>query len=141
MIGWKVQFFDNPHTPRFQRGALECSARASRRRRDVHPISLAARQVLEEIEVPERAPKLAVGDCGEPDLLLSPDCGFDFLVFYRLELSRRYLTAAVLLPRLLQGSRPQEAPDLIGAERRFGPLHCFLRNVPARMLAIAEAGL
>ena len=127
--GRKIQFFYNSHAPRFQRGALERGTRARRRRCDVHPISFAARQMLEEIEVPECAPKLAVGDCGEPDLLLSPDRSFDFLVLHRLELGRRYLTSALLFSRLLQGRRPQQAPDLIGAERRFGSLLRFLQKV------------
>jgi hypothetical protein len=58
-----------------------------------------------------------------------PDCGFDFLVLHRLELNRRYLTAALLFPRLLQDGWSQQAADLIGAEGRFGSLHRFLQKV------------
>jgi hypothetical protein len=89
--------------------------------------SLDAGQPLQEIEVPHGAAVFAVGHGFEPDLLLPPDSFDDRLVLDLAQRRRVDLAAGAALARLLQLRRTQQAADMVGAERRRGPLHGSLR--------------
>ncbi len=84
-----------------------------------------ALQAPEEIEMPPGAAELAVGGELEADLFLLLDDLLDRAVFDRLQRGIVDLALGVLLARLLQRRRAQQAADVIGAERRLGALgHC-----------------
>src|SRR5262249_16017652 len=72
----------------------------------------------EEIEVPPRAPEVAVARKLQSDLLLLLDHVPDLAVLDLLELGVRDLALLAPGARLLEGGGTQEAADLIGAERR-----------------------
>jgi len=76
-----------------------------------------------EIAVPGLAVVFAVGDELEPELLLQPhhvaDCG----VLDTLELGIRNLFFLRLFARVDERGGPDEAADVIGAERRLGAFH------------------
>ena len=80
-------------------------------------------EVLEEIEVPEGAAELAVGDRLQADLLLPLDESADLPVLHLLERAVRDFAAAMFLARVLEKLRAQEAADHVGAERRLCALH------------------
>ena len=50
---------------------------------------------------------------------------FDLAVFDRFERGGGDLALGVTLARLFQRGGPQQAADMIGAERRFGSLHRY----------------
>ena len=83
-----------------------------------HFARLHAAQLLEEIDVEVRAPKFAVGDGRKADVLLHLHDLGDRAVLDGAELRRRDLAARLLLARLEQILRAQEAADVIGAKRR-----------------------
>src|SRR5882724_905593 len=64
-------------------------------------IGLDAVELAEEVVVPERAAKLAVGNGFEPDLLLARDDLCDLAILDRRELIGADLAALALRPRLL----------------------------------------
>jgi hypothetical protein len=78
---------------------------------------------LVEIELPPRAPQLAVGRELQPDLFLLLDDLLDLAVLDLPELSGGDLALLALRARLLERRRSQQAADMIGAEWRFGSLH------------------
>ena len=86
-------------------------------------IGLDAVELAEEIVVPERAAKFAVGDGFEADLLLLLDDLLDLAVLDGLEFCRRDLAALAPGARLLERRRAQQAADVIGAEGRRGAEH------------------
>jgi hypothetical protein len=86
-------------------------------------IELDAVESLEEIELPPRAARLAVGGGLEPNLLLLSDRLLDLAVLDRAQRAGGELAALVLRPRLLERRRPQQAADVVGAEWRRLPLH------------------
>ena len=70
--------------------------------------------------MPEVAPVLAVGDDGQPDRLLLRHGALDQPVLDRAELAGRQGAGAGLGTRPVQLGRPQEAADVLGAERGPG---------------------
>src|SRR4029453_550247 len=66
------------------------------------------------------APKLAVGDDVEPDLLLQRDHAADGIVLDRAQLVAAELALCVLRSRVQKPRRPHQAADMLGAERRVG---------------------
>src|SRR5208282_1668138 len=80
-------------------------------------------EMPEEIEMPPGAAKLAVGGELQPDFLLLFDRVADLAVFGRAQRGIGNFVALVLGARLLQRGGPQQAADVIGAERRLGSLH------------------
>src|SRR5262245_50837056 len=89
----------------------------------LHHVAFGAVEAPQEVEVPPGAAELAVGDRLEPDLLLLLDHALDLAILDRLERGRIYPALGVLLARLLQRCRTQQAADMVGAERRLGTLH------------------
>src|SRR5262249_41679737 len=77
----------------------------------------------EKVEMPPGAAQLAVGRQLKPEFLLLLDDLFDLAVLDRFELGRRDGALLALGARLLERRGAQEAADVIGTERRFGPLH------------------
>ena len=77
----------------------------------------------EKIEVPPGPAEFTVRCELKPELLLLFDHLFDLAVLDRLEIRLRDRALFALGPRVFQRRRTQEAADMIGAERRFGPLH------------------
>src|SRR5262245_8857787 len=135
---WKIQLADHAHHPWLEPRALEGRASLSGGLIWLHPVAFATAQVLEKVEMPERAPELAVGNCLKADLFLFSDCLLDFLILDRLELRQGDLALLALPARRLQRGGPQQAADLIGSERRFLSLHRFLSHLMcADMLATA----
>ena len=96
----------------------------------------------EEIEVPPRAAKLAIGGKLKADLFLLLDDLLDLAVFNLFELSRRNRALLALRARLLDRRGAQNAADMVGAEWRLGSLrHGFLREAPAGRAAGHLPGL
>src|SRR5215218_407554 len=77
----------------------------------------------EEIEVPPRAPELAVRRELQADILLLFDYVLDLAVLDGFELFSRDLALFARRPRLLQSRRTQKAADVIGAKGRGGSGH------------------
>ena len=99
-------------------------------------IGFDAVDLAEEIVVPERTAKLAVGHGAKARRLLLADDRLDLAVLDGLKLFGGDLAALALAARLLESGRTQEASDMIGAKRRLGAWHggsCILsRDVIAR---------
>src|SRR6476646_2357359 len=89
-------------------------------------IGFDAVELAEEIVVPKGAAKLAVSHGTKPRFLLLADDGLDLAVFDRLEFFGGDLAALALGARLLEDGGTQEAPDMIGANRRLGAWHMVL---------------
>src|ERR1700692_2722164 len=89
----------------------------------LHDGLLDAVEAPEKIEMPPGAAEFAVGDRLQAGRLLLPDDVLDLAVFHRFQLIRRELALGAALARLFQCRGPQQAADMIGAERRFGSLH------------------
>src|SRR5580704_3328116 len=89
----------------------------------LHDGLLDAVEAPEEIQMPPRAAEFAVGDRLQAGVFLLPDDVLDLTVFHRLQLVRRDLALGAALARFFQRRGPQQAADMIGAERRFGSLH------------------
>ena len=70
--------------------------------------------------MPEVAPVLAVGDDVQADRLLLRHRALDQPVLDRAEVAGRQGAGAGLSARPVQLGRPQEAADVLGAERRPG---------------------
>ena len=85
----------------------------------IHHVLLDAVEAPEEIEMPPGAAEFAVGDRLQADFFLAFDDALDLAVFDRLERGGVDLALGALLARLLQRGRPQQAADMIGAERRL----------------------
>jgi hypothetical protein len=77
-------------------------------------------EALEEIEVPEGAAELAVGDRLEPKLLLQLDRVADRLVLDPAQLLGGDGPGFPLVARVEQFLGAQQAADMVGAERRRG---------------------
>src|SRR5215472_10575946 len=76
-------------------------------------------ELLEEIEVPEGAAELAVGRALEAHVLLQLHDLSDALVLDLAERCRVDLATLLLLARVQQAPRTEQAPDMIGSERRL----------------------
>ena len=83
-------------------------------------VGLDAAELLEEVEVEIGAPELAVGDGLQADVGLEAHDLVDRAVLDLAQLRGRDLAAGLLLTRLQQVSRTEEAADVVGAERRRG---------------------
>ena len=77
---------------------------------------------VDEVHVPGGAAELAVGDRLQPGLLLHADDVPDRLVLGLREALVVEPAGGVRLARLEQLGRPQQAADVVGAERRTGSL-------------------
>ena len=86
-------------------------------------MALDAVEAPQEVEMPPRTAEFAVGDRLQADRLLFVDDGLDLAVLDRLQRGGIDLALGAGLARGLQRRRPQQAADLIGAERRLGALH------------------
>ena len=84
--------------------------------------SLDAFQLLEEIDVKVSPPELAVGDALEPDVFLQADDIGDRRVFDGAQRCLADLSSPAALARFEELRRPQEAADVVGAERRLRSL-------------------
>ena len=91
----------------------------------VGEVELHAVEAAKEIKMPPGATKFAIGGEFQPDLLLLFDRPFDLAVFDRAQRFGGDLVALALEARLFQRRRPQQASDMIGAERRRGAQHRF----------------
>src|SRR5207253_8777271 len=98
----------------FAGGALEMGGDAAAR--------LHALKLLEEIDMEIRAPKFTVGDACQADVLLQAHDVANRFVFRRSQLVAGERALLKTLARFEQFHRPQEAADVISAERRCGPL-------------------
>src|SRR5215472_12744001 len=105
-------------------------------RLEIHPGRRAKHDsldLLREIEVPEIAPVLAVGDRLEPDRLLLRHHLADTAVLDRGELAGRQLPGLRLGARRDQLGRPEKTSYLVGAERRAAHALRPLPSSPARI--------
>ncbi len=103
--------------------ALGARLDAGERDARFHHVTLDTVEGPEEIKMPPRAAELAVG-CGlQADFFLPPDDARDLAIFHRFEFGRRNLALGALGPRVFQGSRAQQAADMVGAERRPDTRH------------------
>jgi hypothetical protein len=75
-------------------------------------------QSPQEIEMPPRPAKFAIGDRRQTGGFLLFDDIFDLAVLDRFELIGADFTFSSALARLLERGRPQQAADMIGAKRR-----------------------
>ncbi len=116
MVRGKAELADDTHALRFRGDALEGDAM-------LHQVALDAGQVLEEIEVPEHAPVLAVGHRLQADGLLLPHEVADLAVLDFAQCSGGQLTGLVPLARRLEARRAQEAANHVAAERRDFSFH------------------
>ena len=91
----------------------------------LHDVAFDTVEPPEEIEMPPRAPELAVADRLQPGRFLPADDVFDFAVLDGRELGFRDLALGAAFARRLQCYGPQQAADMIGAERRLGSLHDY----------------
>ena len=90
----------------------------------VHDVALDAVEAPQEIEMPPGAAEFAVGDGLQAGRFLLLDDVLDLAVLDRLQRGGVDLAFGAALARLFQRGRPQQAADMIGAERRLGSLHC-----------------
>src|SRR5262249_54730468 len=88
-----------------------------------HHGALDSIETPEKIKVPPGAAALAVGRRLQADFLLLLDGALDLTVLDFLERRPRDLPLRAPLARLFQRRRPQQAADVVGAERRLGALH------------------
>ncbi len=86
----------------------------------------AARELSQEIKMPPRAAEFAVGGEVQADRCLLVHDLFDLDVLHLAQIVGRYLALFQFGARLLDAQRPQQAADLVGAERGFGSLHVSL---------------
>src|SRR5579864_1599360 len=104
-------------------GAFVARPRAGKRDAGLHDGLLDAVEAPEEIEMPPRAAEFAVGDRLQAGRFLLPDGVLDLAVLHCFQLVRRDLALGAALARRFQRRGPQQAADVIGAERRLGSLH------------------
>ena len=83
----------------------------------------AAGQIAEKIEMPPGAAEFAVGRELQADRGLPVHDLFDLHVLGLAQIVSRDLALLELGARFLDARRPQQAADLVGAERGFGSLH------------------
>jgi len=76
-----------------------------------------ATELLQEVDVEVGAAKLAVGDAGQATVALELHDFGDGAVFHRAQLPGVDLADRLLLARLQQVGRAQEAADVVSAER------------------------
>ena len=88
--------------------------------------------------MPPGAAIFAVGDELHADLFLLPDQLLDLGVLDLLQVGGADLAFLALGAGLLQRLGAQEAADLVGAERGFGPLHVSLPRCALAVLLQAE---
>ena len=93
---------------------------APERRGEAALADLDAVQLLEEVDVEEGAPELAVGDAAQADLLLAAHHVPDRRVLDRAQGRAIDLAAGAARARLEQALRPQKAADVVGPIRWRG---------------------
>ena len=104
-------------------GAFVARPRGGEGDAGLHDGLLDAVEAPEEIEMPPGAAEFAVGDRLQAGIFLLLDDVLDLAVFHRFQFVCRDLALGAALARLFQRRGPQQAADVIGAERRFGSLH------------------
>ena len=72
----------------------------------------------EEIEMPPRAPQLAVRDAAQTQVLLLSDDALDLAILDRRETGRIERAVRIAPARVLERRGPQQAADMVGAKRR-----------------------
>ena len=88
---------------------------------DALPLDLAhAAELIDEVHVPRRAPKLAVGGALQADVALEGDRIADRVVLDGTQLSRVDAARLVVGPGSPHSLGPQQAADVVGAKRRAG---------------------
>ena len=113
-----AQLAGDPHRRRLEAdlaAVVAAEARGEAALADRHAI-----EPLEEVDVEEGAAELAVGDALEPDLLLLAHRLGDALVLDRAQLVRAGSRPRAPRARLEQPLGPQQAADVVGAERWLG---------------------
>ena len=100
---------------------------------------LDAVEAPQEIEMPPRAAEFAVGDRLQADLFLLLDDVLDLAVFDRLQLGGAVISPLARRSRAcFQRGGPQQAADMIGAERRSWFVACVhSSNYPHTSSAIS----
>jgi hypothetical protein len=73
-----------------------------------------------EVAMPGGAVELAVGHKPQPQVLLQPDHFADRGLLDRRQFGRRDFAALAAFARRDQRGRPDQAADMVGAERRLG---------------------
>src|SRR6202008_3803507 len=94
----------------------------------------------QEIELPPRAAKLAVGDRLQSGRLLLFDDVLDLAILDRFEFGGADLAFGAFLARGFERRRPQQAADMIGAKRRLGSLrHDLLPHISLAISTIMRS--
>ena len=88
----------------------------------IHDMALDAVEPPQEVEMPPGAAEFAVGDRLQAGRFLLLDDVLDGAVLDRFEFGGADLAFGAALARCFQRGRPQQAADMIGAERRLGSL-------------------
>jgi hypothetical protein len=78
-------------------------------------------QPLEKVEVKERPAEFAVGNALQPDRFLFLDDFPDGVVFDRAQLVFRNFVSLKARACILETLGPEQAADVVGAERRVQP--------------------
>ena len=97
-----------------------CPSLAVDRQRRAERAPLDPGDRVEEVGVPLLAAELPVGRGPQPDALLQPDRVPDRGVLDGGQRRRVDLPGREVVPRREQPGRPQQRPDVVGAERRRG---------------------
>src|SRR5258707_10729637 len=91
----------------------------------------AAGELRQEIKMPPGAAEFAIGRELQADRRLLVHDLFDLDVLDLAQIVGRYLALLQFGARLLDARRPQQAADLVGAERSFCSLHVLLPKIRA----------
>src|SRR5258707_10907685 len=98
--------------------ALRAGLRPGERHAPIHRIAFDAIKAPQEIEMPPRAAEFPVRYGFQAALFLLADDALDFAVFDGGQLGGGNLSPRTSCAGVLEGGRAQQAPDMIGAERR-----------------------
>ena len=116
MVVGEIELADHPHRVMPGLHARELDAGLGVKQ-------FATGELGEEIEMPPRAAEFAVGRELQADRGLLVHDLFDLQVLGLAQVVGRDLALLQFGARLLDARRPQQAADLVGAERGFGSLH------------------
>ena len=115
MVGREIELVDDPNTLASRGDAGELDALSG--------VHFAADEVAQEVEVPPRAPELAVGRKLQPDRRLPLHDLLDLGVLDLAQIGRRDFLFLVLGARILDAVGPEQAAHFVGSEWRLGPGH------------------
>ena len=119
MIVGEIELADHPHRIVPGLDARELDALVGVKQ-------FAAGQMAKKIEMPPRAAEFAVGRELQSERRLLVHDLFDFHILDLAQVVGGNLALLEFGARLLDLRRPQQAANLIGTERGFCSLHCFL---------------